>query len=111
MLIPREIKRQGEDGLLITWSDGKVHEISSKTLRINCPSADNKAKQGDTSHSKPLSSRKSLLKVVEAAIDEELRLERIDAVGNYAIRIVWGDGHNTGIYSFSFLHELGEKKD
>ncbi|MDH3844956.1 MAG: DUF971 domain-containing protein, partial [Myxococcales bacterium] len=35
-----------------------------------------------------------------------LDLEDIQQVGNYAVRLVWGDGHQTGIYSYRFLREL-----
>jgi DUF971 family protein len=36
----------------------------------------------------------------------DLDLEGIDEVGNYALRLTWGDGHSTGIYSFRFLRAL-----
>ena len=34
---------------------------------------------------------------------------KIEGVGNYAIRIIFDDGHNTGIYSWEYLHEIGLK--
>ena len=37
-----------------------------------------------------------------------LELREIEQVGNYALGLTWGDGHNTGIYSFRFLRGLCE---
>ena len=108
---PQQVKRLGTEGLEITWSDDCRHQISSKTLRQNCPSAVSLARRGDDSHSKPLTSKKKSLKVIEHSIDEELKLEQIWSVGNYAIGMRWADGHDTGIYTFDFLYELGEKED
>jgi ATP-binding protein involved in chromosome partitioning len=109
MKTPTEIKRLGTDGIRIAWSTGTVHTISSRTLRENCPSAVSKAKRGDTSHDKPLTSRKSLLTIVETTLTEELTLENIWGIGNYALGMAWADGHHTGIYTYDFLYELGEK--
>jgi len=35
-----------------------------------------------------------------------LRMDSVEAVGSYAIRIYWNDGHNTGIYSFDHLRKI-----
>jgi len=53
--------------------------------------------------------KSSLLRVVEHEKQEELQLERIWGVGNYAIGMVWGDGHDSGIYTYFYLRELGEE--
>jgi DUF971 family protein len=39
------------------------------------------------------------------------RLENIEAVGNYAISISWGDGHSHGIYNWRYLYLLGERAE
>jgi ATP-binding protein involved in chromosome partitioning len=106
ILLPREIKRRGTDGLDITWSDGEVQGLSSTTLRQLCPCAECKEKRGDSSHAKPLSPKKRALRIVESSIDEELRLTQVWAVGNYAIGMRWGDGHDSGIYTFEYLRSL-----
>ena len=97
---------------MVRWADGKAHEIPSDLLRRCCPCASCREKDGDTSHAKPLTGappkKKSLLKVIEHTLDEELKLMQIWAVGNYALGMEWGDGHNSGIYSFQFLHEICE---
>ncbi len=110
MNAPVEIVRNGESGITVTWNDGTVQSISSSVLRINCPSAVSRAKRGDSSHDEPIqlqTSRKSLLKIVDNSSDEELRLVRIWTIGNYAIGMQWGDGHDTGIYDFRLLRTLG----
>lgn len=112
MYTPLEIARMGSEGLRITWTDGTIHTISSKMLRTHCPAADSRAKRGDTSHDSPLTSKSSgsSLRILEASIDEELSLQRIWSVGNYALGIAWADGHDTGIYTYELLHELGKKE-
>ncbi|MEZ4754249.1 MAG: DUF971 domain-containing protein [Bdellovibrionota bacterium] len=106
---PTDISRQGASGVRIVWSDGRVDELSSKKLRENCPSAVSKAKRGDQTHDKPLTAKKSLLNIVEASSEEETSLVRIWGIGNYAIGMEWADGHNTGIYTYPFLRELGKE--
>lgn len=111
MPIPKQIRRLGTEGLEITWDDKTVSTFRSRFLRENCPSADSKEKRGEgASHKKPLSqpSGKGLLKVLSSTLDEELKLKRIEAVGNYAIRLVWADGHDSGIYSYEYLRELSK---
>ena len=38
-----------------------------------------------------------------------ISISKLEAVGNYAIRVHFSDGHNTGIYSWEYLFSLGEK--
>lgn len=124
MKTPVEIRRVDASGITIRWSDGTVQTISSERLRRACPCADCKERRGEGSHSKPLygapaeaggtkappARRKpGALKVVDSTLDEQLRLERIWGVGNYAISIEWGDRHSTGIYSYRYLESFGEE--
>jgi DUF971 family protein len=105
---PTQISRLGFEGIQITWSDGHENKISSEVLRKNCPCAGCKEARGDQTHAKPLTGKKSLLKIVESSRDEELRLEKIWQVGGYALGMEWGDGHQTGIYTYLYLEELGK---
>ncbi|MBX7137841.1 MAG: DUF971 domain-containing protein [Oligoflexia bacterium] len=96
-------------GLRIVWSDGQTAELSSEALRTNCPCAGCREKRGDQSHAAPIQkapSKKNMLKIVEASLEDELKLLEVWAVGNYAVGLSWGDGHNTGIYTFAYLEEL-----
>lgn len=104
---PTEIKRNGTAGLSINWLDGAQTRISSETLRRDCPCAACKEKRGDTSHSKPLTGKKLSLAIVESSLEQELQLQEIWGVGQYALGMRWGDGHESGIYPFSLLREIG----
>lgn len=109
MMMPEEIKKDGNQGLIIKWADQQTSRLSSKLLRQNCPSADSRAKRGDLSHDQPLTPKKSLLKVVEHDLETQISLEEISMIGNYAIKIRWADGHDTGIYTFDYLYQLSKQ--
>lgn len=104
---PVEIRRNGTSGLTIRWSDNVVSTLSSEALRRNCPCAGCREARGDGTHAKPLTGKKRSLAIVEASLDEELKLEKVWGVGQYAIGLEWGDGHSTGIYTYTALRELG----
>ena len=38
---------------------------------------------------------------------ERVRITAVEPIGNYAVRLIFDDGHNTGLYSWDLLHELG----
>jgi DUF971 family protein len=40
-----------------------------------------------------------------------VRIDKVDPVGNYAARIHFDDGHDTGLYSWDYLYELGRDRD
>lgn len=104
---PIELKRVLNQGLFTRWSDDVSFEIPSETLRSHCPCATCLQQRGDTSHAKPLmSSKSSLLKVIEHTKGEQIQLISIWTVGNYALGIEWGDGHKTGIYTWGLLRSL-----
>ena len=104
---PTEIRRDAKTGLTISWRDGSTSTISTEVLRRECPCAACKEKRGDTSHSKPLTTKKRGLAIIQNTIEEELDLKEIWGVGQYALGMKWGDGHDSGIYPFSLLFELG----
>jgi len=106
---PQEIRRIEKKALNIKWPDHSETLISSETLRLNCPCASCKEARGDSSHSQPLTAKKSSLRVIESSKEEETSLEEIWAVGNYAIGVKWQDGHSTGIYTFKYLAELANR--
>jgi len=106
---PTEIKRDPRAGLTISWSNGSTTRIPTEILRRECPCASCKEKRGDSSHSKPLTAKKRGLAIIQNTIEEELDLREIWGVGQYALGMRWGDGHDSGIYPFTLLFELGEK--
>ena len=103
---PREIKKTGTSGITVSWADGSVSDLSSETLRRLCPCAACREKRGDDSHAKPLTGKKRSLMIVESNLQQELELQQIWGVGQYAIGLRWGDGHDSGIYTFEYLREL-----
>ncbi len=107
--MPTEIKRDAQSGLTISWRDGSTSHISTELLRRECPCASCKEGRGDTSHSKPLSPKKRGLTVIQNTIEEQLDLKEIWVVGQYALGMRWGDGHDSGIYPFAQLFELGKR--
>lgn len=79
--------------LQINYENGTTLVMSSAFLRLLSPSAENKNNQNS----------KDLKKFNGTSIN------KLEAVGNYAIRIHFSDGHNTGIFSWEYLFSLGEK--
>jgi DUF971 family protein len=83
--------------LTIAFDDGELYEIPFELLRVESPSAENK---GHGSNVPPPVTGKANVNVVSA-----------DAVGRYAVRITFDDGHDTGLFSWDLLHDLGREKD
>jgi len=79
--------------LQINYENGTTLVLPSDFLRAFSPSAENKNNLNS----------KSLKKFNGTSIT------KIEAVGNYAIRVLFSDGHNTGIFSWDYLFSLGEK--
>jgi len=109
--IPTKIERIPQRGLSITWSDGAQALIANQTLRQECPCATCKEARGEDTHAAPLGgpklgAKKSMLKVIEHELNETIDLQQVWGIGQYAIGLQWGDGHNTGIYTFEYLAEL-----
>lgn len=81
-----------QEALRLTWSDGHQAEFGYRYLRGWCPCA---ACQGHTG-----------LAIRYRPPSGPVHAERIEPVGNYAISILWSDGHGTGIYRYDFLRRL-----
>lgn len=93
---PREIKQDGEAGLIITWGDGVVSQYKAAALRRSCPCAQCVNEWTGQRVLKP------------EAVSEELAMADISVVGRYALNFRWSDGHDTGIYSFRYLREFDD---
>ncbi len=89
-------------GIEITWEEGKRTFISSSTLRTNCLCASClEEKKKKRVKNNPFNIIKE-----EASANSRLNLIEVLPVGNYAINIVWEDGHRDGIYTFKTLFNL-----
>ena len=82
--------------LEIAFADGRSFRIPFELMRIYSPSAE---VQGHGPGQEVLQTGKRDVELVE-----------LEAVGNYAVQPTFSDGHNTGIYSWDLLYELGEKQ-
>jgi len=106
MSAPAPISLKGDaESLRIEWSDGVVHRLPWRVLRERCPCATCTG-HGD---GPPPAPPPGSLPVLSAAEAQPLRVLGMRPVGNYAYGINFSDGHNTGIYSITYLRELGEE--
>jgi DUF971 family protein len=79
--------------LTIAFDDDTAFTLSAELLRVTSPSAE---VQGHSEAERKTVGGKRNVAILS-----------VDAVGNYAVRIGFDDMHNTGIYSWTFLHDLG----
>lgn len=88
-------------GIEIDWKDGHHTSYGLAYLRDNCPCAVCTGSHGtepqktNYSNPSPFQMYKPVLKMLAC-----------EAVGNYAIKINWNDGHSSGIYSFEYLRTI-----
>ncbi len=95
---PVEIRlKQAEKVLEIEFDDGTRFALSAEYLRVESPSAE---VQGHGPGQKQIVSGRRHIGIID-----------IESIGHYAIRIRFDDLHDTGIYSWQYLHELGTDKD
>src|ERR1700687_2649069 len=93
-LMPLAIRREGADQLVIDWSDGVRSTYAWSHLRKNCPCAGCREER-----EKPPDPFR-ILKTTELVPLAPIAMTR---VGRYAYKIVWSDGHDTGIFTLEHL--------
>jgi len=96
---PIALRKEGDDRLLIDWSDGHHSVHTWRKLRENCPCAgcrDEREKPPDPFR---------ILKPSELA---PLKPVAINPVGYYAYKITWNDGHDAGLFTLEHLRQLCE---
>jgi DUF971 family protein len=95
---PSELRLNAEkNALRVVFMNGVAESLSAELLRVMSPSAE---VQGHSAAERRLVPGK-----------RNVTIRAVEPVGNYAVRLVFSDGHNTGIYSWSYLHEMAGKKD
>lgn len=98
-ITPTEIRApRGARQMEIDWADGHTSLLPHTVLRGFCPCAHCQGHDGPIRFRPP--------EAREAAEPDPHELADLEPVGNYAVRLVWGDGHGTGIYSFRYLRQL-----
>lgn len=95
---PTEIKLHQQSRLLeIAYEDGARFELPCEYLRVYSPSAE---VQGHGPGQEVLQIGK-----------EDVNITAIEPVGHYGIKLVFDDGHDTGIYVWDYLYDLGTNQD
>ena len=96
---PTELAFKKSDRVLaISFDDGEAYTIPYKRLREESPSAENKGHGNGPPPPQP-------------PVPDDISVTKADPVGRYAVRITFSDGHNTGLYTWKLLRELGEQAD
>ena len=95
---PAEIRLKKDDKRLeIDFDDGRTFSYPAELLRVESPSAEVQGHGGDQ---KQIVGGRRHVGIME-----------IEPVGNYAIRIIFDDLHDTGIFSWNYLYGMGERQD
>jgi len=83
--------------LEISFEDGKTFKLPCEYLRVYSPSAEVRGHGPG----------QEVLQIGK----ENVNIEKIEPVGNYAVQLYFDDGHSTGIYSWQTLYTLGDNQD
>ena len=95
---PTEIRlRKNRTALLVRFDDGKEYDLSTELLRVLSPSAEVQGHSPEQRQTVPGKAK--------------VAITAIDPVGNYAVRLTFSDGHNTGLFSWTYLRHLGENRE
>ena len=95
---PVEIRvKRAEKALEIDFDDGTSFRYPAELLRVESPSAE---VQGHSASQK-----------VTLGGKRQVGIKELEQVGNYAVRVVFDDGHSTGIYSWPYLYHLGHDQE
>ncbi|MEM7446522.1 MAG: DUF971 domain-containing protein [Pseudomonadota bacterium] len=95
---PTEIRHKTSDRVLeIDFDTGERYALPAELLRVESPSAE---VQGHNPSQKQIIAGK-----------RSVAIKALEPVGNYAVRIVFDDGHDTGLFSWKYLFELGQRQN
>lgn len=83
--------------LEVAFDDGSRYELPCEYLRVESPSAEVQGHSPDQR--------------VWVGGKRDVNISAIEPIGNYAVMLRFNDGHDTGIYTWNFLKELGEEYD
>ena len=95
---PTNIKLHQRSRMLeISFDDGKHFQLSCEYLRVYSPSAEVRGHSPD--------------QAVLQTGKETVNIKNIEPIGHYAVRLVFDDGHDSGLYSWNILYDLGKNFD
>jgi DUF971 family protein len=103
-LYPVQLQIVAPASLLIQWSDGRKQQYPLAELRARCPCASCREER-KSDQAQPA----ELLPILPTTATPPLGLVSMKPVGNYAYSLTFSDGHDTGIYTFEYLRELGHE--
>ena len=98
---PEHIAISKSTGIEIDWLDGHHSSYRLAQLRDECPCATCTGSHG----TEPQRSNYSTPELFPM-FKPTLKMDSVEAVGSYAVRIYWNDGHSSGIYSFDHLRKI-----
>jgi DUF971 family protein len=99
---PEHIAISKSKGIEIDWKDGHHSSFNTEYLRDWCPCASCTGSHGTEPRAKTTEAGASPFQMYKPKI----KMNSIEAVGSYAVRISWNDGHDTGIYSYDHLRSI-----
>lgn len=98
MAAPKELKVSKDRRLLsVSFPDHAAMELPAELLRVLSPSAE---VQGHSAEQR-----------VTVPGKRDVAIARLEPVGNYAVRIIFDDSHETGIFTWVYLHTLGHERE
>ncbi|MBV4548075.1 MULTISPECIES: gamma-butyrobetaine hydroxylase-like domain-containing protein [Pseudomonas] len=94
--IPTDIKlHKASKTLTLTYASGEEYTLPAEFLRVHSPSAE---VQG---HGKPILQFGKL----------NVGLSKLEPAGNYALKLTFDDGHDSGLFTWEYLYELGKRQN
>ncbi len=97
---PEHISISKSKGIMIDWKDGLKSDYGLSYLRHHCPCAVCTGAHGTPPEAPPI--EPPPFQMYKPA----LKMVSVEPIGAYAIRILWSDGHGSGIYSFEHLRKI-----
>lgn len=95
---PTEIRLSSDKrSLSVSFEDGEAYSIAAELLRVNSPSAE---VQGHAPSQR-----------VTVAGKKDVKITAVEPVGSYAVRLVFDDGHDSGLYTWTILYETGRDQE
>lgn len=95
---PRQLRVSADrKALTVSFMDDRTYTLEAELLRVRSPSAE---VQGHSPSQR-----------VTVGGKADVAITKVLPVGNYAVRLAFDDGHDTGIFTWKFLSEIGEAKD
>ncbi len=95
---PTELRlKKDRRALAVTFDDGVAYELTGEMLRVLSPSAE---VQGHSPEQR-----------VTVPGKKDVTVIAVDPVGNYAVKLTFDDGHNTGLFTWAYLRRLGDERE